>query len=142
MFQLSHFESPLSSLVQWVHMEYMAWDSVPLETMSDVISRKIVSGDKAMVAQVFFKKGAVVPLHHHASEQITYILDGALKFELEGREVVVRKGEVLTIPSNVPHRAVAIEDTVDLDIFSPIRTDWLKKDDAYLRRGERERVSS
>src|SRR5580693_2382653 len=122
-------------------MKHQSWDSVPLEVMSEVISRKVISGQKAMVAQVFLKKDAVVPEHHHESEQITYILEGALKFELEGREVVVRKGEVLTIPSNVPHRAVALEDTVDLDIFSPIRTDWLSKNDAYLRRGERERAT-
>jgi quercetin dioxygenase-like cupin family protein len=120
-------------------MEYVSWESVPLEIMSDMISRKIVTGDKAMVAQVFLKKDAVVPEHHHESEQITYILEGALKFEIEGKEVIVRKGEVLSIPSNVPHRAVALEDTVDLDIFSPIRTDWLTRNDAYLRRGERER---
>lgn len=119
-------------------MRYCTWESVPLEVMSDVISRKIISGEKAMVAQVFLKKDAVVPEHHHESEQITYILEGALKFELEGREVVVRAGEVLHIPSNVPHRAVALEDTLDLDIFSPIRADWLTRDDAYLRRGERE----
>ncbi len=118
-------------------MEYTSWESVPLEIMSDMISRKIVAGDKAMVAQVFLKKDAVVPEHHHDSEQITYILEGALKFEIEGKEIVVRKGEVLSIPSNVPHRAVALEDTVDLDIFSPIRTDWLTRNDAYLRRGER-----
>jgi quercetin dioxygenase-like cupin family protein len=121
-------------------MEYVSWESVPLEIMSDMISRKIVTGDKAMVAQVFLKKDAVVPEHHHDSEQITYILEGALKFEIEGKEIVVRKGEVLSIPSNVPHRAVALEDTVDLDIFSPIRTDWLTRNDAYLRRGERERT--
>lgn len=120
-------------------MKHHTWESVPLEVMSAVISRKVISGDKAMVAQVFLKKDAVVPEHHHESEQITYIIDGALKFELEGRQVVVRKGEVLHIPSNVPHRAVALEDTLDLDIFSPIRTDWLTKDDAYLRRGEREK---
>jgi len=119
-------------------MEHFTWDSVPLEVMSEMISRKIISGDKAMVAQVFLKKEAVVPEHFHESEQITYILDGALKFELEGREVIVRKGEVLHIPSNVPHRAVALEDTLDLDIFSPIRADWLTKNDSYLRRGERE----
>jgi quercetin dioxygenase-like cupin family protein len=119
-------------------MEHVSWESVPLETMSDVITRKIVTGEKAMVAQVFFKKGGVAPWHQHESEQITYILEGALKFELEGREVIVRKGEVLTIPSNVPHRAVALEDTLDLDIFSPIRIDWLEKNDEYLRRGERE----
>jgi quercetin dioxygenase-like cupin family protein len=93
-----------------------------------------------MVAQVFLKKDAVVPEHQHESEQLTYIVDGALKFQLEGREVIVRKGEVLRIPSNVPHRAVALEDTLDVDIFSPIRTDWLTKDDSYLRRGERERA--
>ena len=120
--------------------KFQTWDSIPHEYMSDVISRKLVTGEKAMVAQVFLKKDAVVPEHHHESEQITYILEGALKFELEGTEVVVRKGEVLHIPSNVPHRAVALEDTLDLDIFSPIRTDWLTKDDAYLRRGEREKT--
>jgi quercetin dioxygenase-like cupin family protein len=121
-------------------MEYQTWESVPLEVMSDMISRKIITGDKAMVAQVFLKKGAVVPEHHHESEQITYILEGALKFEIEGKVVVVRKGEVLSIPSNVPHMAVAMEDTLDLDIFSPIRIDWLTNNDAYLRRGDREPV--
>jgi len=78
----------------------------------------------------------VVPEHRHESEQLTYIMEGALEFELEGRTVVVRKGEVLHIPSNVPHRAVALEDTLDLDIFSPIRLDWLDGTDHYLRRGE------
>jgi quercetin dioxygenase-like cupin family protein len=119
-------------------MEHFAWESVPIEVMSDMISRKIITGEKAMIAQVFLKKNAIVPEHRHDSEQITYILEGALKFELEGREVVVHKGEVLRIPSDVPHSAVALEDTVDLDIFSPIRKDWLAKDDAYLRGGERE----
>ena len=116
-------------------MEYYTWDSMEKEVLSPTIARKIIHGDKAMVAQVFLAKGAVVPEHHHESEQITYILQGALKFELEGKEIVVAAGQVLRIPSNVPHRAVALEDTLDLDIFSPIRTDWLKKDDAYLRGG-------
>jgi quercetin dioxygenase-like cupin family protein len=119
--------------------KFLTWDAVPLEQMSDMISRKVISGEKAMVAQVFLKKDAVVPEHHHESEQITYILKGALKFDIEGREVIVRAGEVLHIPSHVPHRAVALEDTLDVDIFSPIRTDWLTKDDAYLRSGARER---
>src|SRR3989441_13350130 len=118
-------------------MQHFTWESVPLEVMSDMISRKVISGDKAMVAQVFLKKGAVVPEHHHESEQITYILEGALKFEIEGKEIVVHKGEVLSIPSNVPHRAVALEDTIDLDIFSPIRVDWLTGKDDYLRKVER-----
>ena len=106
---------------------------MPKEVLSPSIARKIISGEKAMVAQVFLAKGAIVPEHFHESEQITYILEGALQFELEGRTVVVGKGQVLRIPSNVPHKAVALEDTLDLDIFSPIREDWLKKDDAYLR---------
>jgi quercetin dioxygenase-like cupin family protein len=87
-----------------------------------------------MVAQVFIAKDAVIPTHQHESEQITYILEGALKFFLEGQEVVVHAGEVLHIPSNVPHRAVALEDTLDLDIFSPIRIDWLTEQDHYLRK--------
>jgi quercetin dioxygenase-like cupin family protein len=114
-------------------MEFYTWDQMEKEVLSPTIARKIVSGEKAMVAQVFLAKGAVVPEHHHESEQITYILEGALKFEIEGKEIVVAKGQVLLIPSNVPHRAVALEDTLDLDIFSPIRTDWLKRDDGYLR---------
>jgi quercetin dioxygenase-like cupin family protein len=124
-----------------VNHKYSSWDAVPLEAMSEIISRRVFSGEKAMVAKVYLKKDAVVPLHHHESEQITYIMEGALKFELEGREVTVRQGELLLIPSNVPHRAVALEDTLDLDIFAPIRKDWLDKDDSYLRRGEVEETS-
>ena len=116
------------------------WEDLPLETMSDVISRRLFVGEKAMVAQVYLAKDAVVPLHHHESEQITYILKGALKFELQGKEVTVHAGEVLFSPSNVPHRAIALEDTLDLDVFSPLRIDWLTKDDAYLRRGETEQA--
>src|SRR5215475_14495642 len=117
-------------------MEHYTWEEMDKEVLSPTIARKIVTGEKAMVAQVFLAKGAVVPEHHHESEQITYILEGALKFEIGGKEIVVAKGQVLRIPSFVPHRAVALEDTLDLDIFSPIRQDWLAKDDAYLRRGE------
>ena len=119
-------------------MEHYTWDDMEKEAMSEVISRRIIAGEKAMVAQVFLAKGAVVPEHSHESEQITYILEGALKFQIEAKEIVVRKGEVLSIPSNVPHRAVALEDTLDLDIFSPIRVDWLTRKDEYLRRGDRE----
>ena len=118
-------------------MEYTSWESVPLEIMSDMISRKIVTGDKAMVAQVFLKKDAVVPEHHHDSEQITYILEGGLRFWIghdESEVIDVRAGEVLHIPSFVEHKAEALEDTVDVDIFSPPRQDWLDKTDDYLRR--------
>ncbi len=117
-------------------MEHYTWADLDKEVMNERIWRKVISGDKAMVAQVFIAKGGVVPEHQHESEQLTYILEGALQFEIEGRTIVVAAGQVLRIPSNVPHRAVALEDTLDLDIFSPLRHDWLKQDDAYLRRGE------
>lgn len=115
-------------------MEHYIWQKMEKEVLNPRIWRKVIAGEKAMVAQVFISKGAVVPEHHHESEQITYILEGALEFEIEGRMIVVSAGEVLRIPSQVPHRAVALEDTLDLDIFSPIRTDWLTGQDDYLRR--------
>ena len=113
-----------------------AWDDVPYEELSPSIGRRIVTGERAMLAHVHLKKGAVVPLHRHENEQFTYILEGALRFwigEDEAEEVVVRAGEVLHIPSKVPHKAEALEDTLDLDVFSPPRQDWLDKTDAYLR---------
>ena len=114
-------------------MQHLNWKSIPLEVLSETFSRKIVTGEKAMLAQVFVKKGGIIPEHHHESEQLSYILEGSLQFELEGKEVLVSAGEVLVIPSQVPHRIVALEDSLSLDIFSPIRHDWLAKDDAYLR---------
>ncbi len=116
-------------------MKHYTWDTVKKEDLNPKIWRKVIAGEKAMVAQVFIAKDGVVPTHHHESEQLTYILEGALKFNLEGKEIVVHKGEVLHIPSNVPHSAVALEDTMDLDIFSPIRVDWLTGKDDYLRKG-------
>lgn len=115
-------------------MQHYSWEAVKKEVLNPKLARKVISGEKAMVAQVFLAQGAIVPTHQHESEQLTYILEGALKFELEGREIVVRQGEVLHIPSNVPHRAEALEDTLDLDIFSPIRVDWLSGQDDYLRK--------
>lgn len=116
-------------------MEHFAWETVKKEVMNPKLWRQVISGERAMLAHVFIAKDGVVPTHQHESEQISYILEGALKFELEGKEIVVRKGEVLLIPSNVPHKAVALEDTHDLDIFSPIRMDWLTGKDDYLRKG-------
>lgn len=115
-------------------MEHYTWDAMEKEVLSPTIARKIITGENAMVAQVFLAKGAVVPEHKHESEQITYILEGALLFEIDGKEIVVGKGQVLRIPAWKSHKATALEETLDLDIFSPIREDWLKKDDEYLRR--------
>jgi quercetin dioxygenase-like cupin family protein len=114
-------------------MQPLHWDSVEKEIMNEKLWRKVITGEKAMIAQVGIARGGVVPLHHHESEQLSYVLEGAIKFEIEGREIVLRKGEVLVIPSNVPHSAVAVEDFLGLDIFSPIRIDWLTGQDDYLR---------
>lgn len=109
------------------------WDEIELEKVTEMISRKIVTGEKEMLAQIYLKKGALVPMHDHVSEQMTYILQGALKFLIDGEDIVVREGEVLHIPSSVPHQAEALEDTFELDVFSPIRQDWLDKTDDYFR---------
>jgi quercetin dioxygenase-like cupin family protein len=111
------------------------WKDIEVEELNPLIGRQFVVGKDVMVARVLLKKGANVPLHHHHNEQITYILEGALEFLIEGERIVVRAGEVLCIPPNVPHEANALEDTVDVDIFNPPRQDWIDRDDAYLRRG-------
>ena len=115
-------------------LKHIPWKSVDLEDLNPLLQRQMVVGQQVMLARVLLKKGCVVPLHSHINEQITYILEGALKFEIDGREIVVSAGEVLCIPPNMPHKATALEDTVDLDIFNPPRADWLGKTDHYLRR--------
>jgi quercetin dioxygenase-like cupin family protein len=101
------------------------WDEIALEKVTEMISRKIVSGEREMLAQTYLKRGALVPLHTHESEQMTYVLQGALRFLVEGEEIIVREGEVLHIPSGTPHQTEALEDTFELDVFSPVRADWL-----------------
>jgi quercetin dioxygenase-like cupin family protein len=113
--------------------KYVPWKSVELEDLNPLLKRQFIVGEQVMVARVLLKKGCVVPRHSHHNEQVTYILEGALQFGLNGETIVVRAGEVLCIPPNVPHDAVALEDTVDLDIFTPPREDWIGKTDAYLR---------
>lgn len=106
-----------------------------MEQLNPLFDRQLVVGDKLMVSRIVMRKGCVVPLHHHENEQVSYILEGALKFMIEDREIVVRSGEVLCIPPNLPHQAEALEDTLDLDIFYPPRADWLARTDDYLRGG-------
>ena len=116
---------------------FYSWDKIPRETVSPLLDRKLITGDRMMLAHVYLKKGCIVAKHHHENEQLTYILEGALRFwigEDESQEVIVRAGEVLHIPSNVPHKAEALEDTLDVDIFDPPRQDWLNKTDSYLRK--------
>jgi quercetin dioxygenase-like cupin family protein len=105
------------------------WDEIALEKVTEMISRKIVSGEREMLAQIYLKRGALVPMHAHESEQMTYVRQGALRFLSEGEEITVREGEVLHIPSRVPHQSEALEDTLELDVFSPIRAEWVEAAD-------------
>jgi quercetin dioxygenase-like cupin family protein len=114
-------------------LKYFRWNDLELEDLNPLLQRQFVVGEGVMLGRVLLKKGSHVPMHNHVNEQITYILEGALKFGIDGDEIVVRAGEVLCIPPNMPHEAFALEDTVDLDIFTPPRADWINKTDAYLR---------
>jgi quercetin dioxygenase-like cupin family protein len=131
-----HFPEGRKKQMSW---EKHTWNQVPREELNPLLARQVVSGQRAMTVKIFLKKDCVVPQHSHESEQISYLLEGALRFCLEGpqagewREVEVRAGEVVVIPSNLAHSVLALEDSVALDVFSPIREDWLRGDDAYLR---------
>lgn len=112
------------------------WDDMPIEAVKPLLGRRLITGERMMLAHVYLDKDCVVPWHSHDNEQLTYVLKGALQFWLgsdDGEQVVVHEGEVLVIPSNLPHKAVALEDTIDVDIFCPPRQDWLDGSDAYLR---------
>jgi len=114
--------------------KHHVWTKVELETLNPLLQRQLVTGSNVMLARILLKKGCVVPLHSHHNEQLSYVIDGALKFTIRGKNTVVRAGEVLTIPAYVPHLVKALRDTVSLDIFHPPRMDWINKTDAYLRR--------
>jgi quercetin dioxygenase-like cupin family protein len=116
-----------------MELKHVPWHTVELEDLNPLFQRQFVVGQEIMVARVLMKKGCIVPMHSHHNEQFTYILEGALKFWVDGKEIVVHAGEVLTIPPHMPHKAEAMEDTVDLDIFNPPRADWINKTDQYLR---------
>ncbi|MGA7575657.1 MAG: cupin domain-containing protein [Terriglobales bacterium] len=119
-----------STKARWGHA---VWSALEVEALNPLLGRQFVVGDKVMVARILLKKGCVVPEHHHHNEQISCMLEGELKFTIGGEDIVVRGGEVLTIPPNLPHRAEALADSVALDIFNPPRADWINKTDAYLR---------
>ena len=117
------------------------WDDLPRERLNSRLQRRLVTGSNTMLAHIYLDKGCIVPKHSHHNEQITYVLQGALKFllgEAQDEEVIVRAGEVLTIPPHLPHSAEALEDTLDVDIFNPPREDWLDGTDSYLRQDPQE----
>jgi quercetin dioxygenase-like cupin family protein len=118
-------------------VRFFRWEDMPREKVTDLLERRLITGERMMLAHVYLRKGCIVPAHSHENEQITYVLEGALRFWLgeEGQEeIVVHAGEVLTIPSKVRHKVEALEDTLDVDVFSPPRQDWLDKTDDYLKR--------
>ena len=110
------------------------WDEIALEKITEMVSQKIIAGERELLAQIYLKRGALVPVNAHESEQMTYILQGALRVVVGGDEITVREGEVLLIPSGVTHQAEALEDTFELDLFSTIRQDWLDHTDDYFHR--------
>jgi quercetin dioxygenase-like cupin family protein len=116
------------------NLEKTSWNAIEVEKLNDLLSRQMISGDNATVSKIYLNRGAVVPRHSHVNEQYSWIISGKLKFVFDDREIVVGPGEFLLIPPNVPHSAIAVEDTVDVDIFAPRREDWIRKEDAYLRK--------
>ena len=119
-------------------VRHLRWEAMEKERLSDRLSRRIITADRAMLTHVYLDKGAVVPMHSHENEQITYVISGVLRFWIgdeDSEPIDVKAGEVLVLPSWVPHKAIALEDTLDVDIFTPPRQDWLDGTDAYLRGG-------
>lgn len=115
-------------------LEKSSWKSIEVEQLNDKLTRQMISGENATISQLVLKKGATVPRHAHVNEQYSWIVSGSLKFIFDDREIVVGAGEILLIPANAAHGALALEDTVDVDIFAPRREDWIRKDDSYLRK--------
>ena len=115
-------------------LEKISWKTMEVEKLNDTISRQMISGENATLSQLLLKRGAVVPRHSHVNEQYSWVISGALKFVFDDHEIMAGAGDILLIPAHVPHSAVAMEDTVDVDFFAPRREDWIRKEDAYLRR--------
>ena len=115
-----------------------SWSDIPLEELNPLLSRQFVSGAQGTIAHIHLKKGCIVPTHVHRNEQFSAVITGAMRFTLnpDGEPEVfdLNTGDLLIIPGNVPHMAEALEDTLNLDVFTPVREDWVSGDDAYLRR--------
>lgn len=115
-------------------MQQYRWNSIEKEQLSPTIARQVIHGESLTVARIFIKKGGIVPTHSHPNEQLSMLQEGELRFVLDGREVIVGPGEALRIPPQLPHSVEALEDSLAVDVFSPAREDWIRGDDAYLRR--------
>ena len=115
-------------------MIHFDWSKVPQEELNPQFSRKFVNGEKIMIAQLFLKKGCIVPDHSHESEQLSMIVNGKVKFKIDGEEQLLDSNQLVLVPSNKVHGVEALEDSLIYDLFSPIRRDWLEKTDSYLRK--------
>jgi quercetin dioxygenase-like cupin family protein len=115
-------------------MKLHVWDSIAREPLGPTLSRQVIHTDRMTVARLYLTKGAVVPRHSHENEQVTMLVKGKIVFRFDDGETIVEGGQTLQIPSNVPHMVEALEDSEALDLFSPVREDWVRGDDAYLRR--------
>ena len=116
---------------------HLSWSTHPAEDLTPGMRRRYVSQDGMTLARFELKKGSVVGQHSHVNLQVTNVLEGVLRFHMEGKKILVHAGETLFIPSNVPHEVFVDEDALVLDIFTPERADWAAGDDAYLRRGSK-----
>lgn len=114
-------------------MHVFDWGEIPQEPVNEKLSRKFIHGERVMVAQLFLKKGCLVPEHSHESEQMSLIVAGSLRFNIDGEEKVIGSNQAVCIPPHVRHAVTALEDTLVYDVFSPIRHDWLAGQDTYLR---------
>jgi quercetin dioxygenase-like cupin family protein len=114
-------------------MKVHSWNEIERESMTTGIERQVVHSQRTTTARIYMKKGAVVARHSHENEQMSHVLEGRLRFEFDGGDIVIGAGEILEIPSHEPHRVVALEDTAAMDVFTPVRQDWISGDDAYLR---------
>jgi unsaturated pyranuronate lyase len=114
-------------------LQYLSWKALEVEQVNPLFDRQMITGKNVMFSRLVLRKGCIVPLHSHHNEQITFVLEGALRFEIDGQTIVVKSGEVLAIPPHMPHRVEALEDTIDFDIFDPPRADWINRTDQYLR---------
>ena len=115
-------------------VQHVQWDTIPIENVNPLFDRQFIVGDQVMVARISMKQGCLVPHHSHHNEQISQILSGALQFSIDGKEIVLKPGEFLFIPPHVPHSALALEDTLAIDTFTPPREDWINGTDQYLRK--------
>ena len=115
-------------------MAHHRWVDVPSEQINDAIARRFITGDSVTVGRFELKQGGIVPPHSHANEQVSIVLSGLLLFKIDGVETLVKAGEVMQIPGNAVHEVEVIEDTLVLDVFSPVRQDWIDKTDSYFKR--------